>query len=126
MKPAMARFSETLLEHARHPHNFGRDSSATAFGQADLNGQPPRVEVYLQITEGVIKHASYYAEGCGVTIAIGSVMTDLLREQTLRNAWEISADKVMKVLEGVPADKVFCIDVSLSALRSALAKISSM
>lgn len=116
----MSRFSETLLEHARHPHNFGRAPSAAVFGQADLNGQPPRVEIYLQITEGLIKNASYYAEGCGVTIAIGSVMTDLLREKSIQYAWELNAESLDKELDGIPPDKLFCVDVAIRGLRSAL------
>ena len=50
----MSRYSEVLLDQARHPLNRGRDPDADAIGSANFSGQPPTVEIYLRIDRGVV------------------------------------------------------------------------
>ena len=57
----MSRFSETLLEHARHPRNCRRDEQANLIGMANLVGGPPQVEFYLRVKAGRIAKASFQA-----------------------------------------------------------------
>lgn len=114
------RFSDTLLDHARHPHNMGRDPQANAQGRADFNGRPPNVEFYLRVDGSQVSAAKFHAVGCGVTIAAASLLTDLVRGRRLDECRAITPEHVAQNLDGIPADKRLSIEVVMAALRNAL------
>jgi NifU-like protein involved in Fe-S cluster formation len=116
----MSRFSETLLEHARYPLNFGRDEAATVVGRADLDGRPPYVEFYVRIDNGNIEGVSFWAAGCGVTVGACSALTEIVKGLSVAEASGVSCSDLASALGGVPADKEYCIAVAVSALRDAL------
>ncbi|BBO34429.1 iron-sulfur cluster assembly scaffold protein [Lacipirellula parvula] len=118
----MSRFSETLLEHARHPRHFGRDDEAELFGQAGLENGPPRVEIYLRVANDVITRVTFYAAGCGVTIGACSALSELIEGCTLREAASVDTLQLTNALDGVPSDKGYCLNVCIAALRNALAR----
>src|SRR5688572_31473982 len=101
----MSRYSEILVDQARRPRNFGRDPEADAIGSADFNGQPPTVEIYLRVNKGVVTSAFFHAAGCGVTIAAGSALTELLKGRSVQECLELRPEMVSNELEGIPADK---------------------
>jgi nitrogen fixation NifU-like protein len=115
-----ASYSETLLEHARHPCNLGVDNEATNIGKADLDGRPPSVEFYLRILEDRIESAKFQAAGCGVTIACGSALTELVIGVCIENARELDREDLIAALNGVPIHKLYCVDISLAAFSNAL------
>lgn len=115
----MSRFSETLLEHARHPHHCRRDDEADLVGTANLAGNPPQVEFYLRLEGDRIVKASFQAGGCGVTIAACSALAGLAEGMTLSEATSLGREQLSEALEGVPQDKWYCLDVALAALRNA-------
>jgi nitrogen fixation NifU-like protein len=116
----MTRYSELLLDHARHPRNLGRNPDADAIGSADFNGQPPTVELYLRIERGVVTSALFHAEGCGVTIAAGSALTELLKGRNVMECLELGPEDVSDELQGIPGDKMYCAHTAIWALQKAL------
>lgn len=118
----MPRFSETLLDHARYPQNVGRNLDADYIGRADLCGQPPQIEIYLRCSDGIIVSASFYASGCGVTTAVGSMLTTLLIGRRIETCTEIGTSELTEALDGIPPDKMYCPAVALNAVRDAVAK----
>ena len=113
-------YSETLLEHARHPHNLGVDENATNLGKANLGGSPPAIEFFLRIREGRIESARFQAVGCGVAIACGSALTDLVQGITVEEAKAVDKPTLVETLNGIPVHKLYCLEVALAALRDAL------
>ena len=116
----MAAYSETFLEHARYPHNVGKHDSANAWGSADLDGRPPVIEFSLRIDNEIIQAAHFEAAGCGVAIACGSALTDLVTGKSINEARSLDQQRLIKALEGIPPYKLYCAEVALAALRNAL------
>lgn len=119
----MSRYSDILLDQARHPLNFGRDPDADAWGSADFNGQPPTVEIYLSVDRGVVTRALFHAAGCGVAIAAGSALTTLLKGRTKSECLELGPEEVSEALEGIPGDKMYCAQTAIWALQRALLSV---
>lgn len=117
----MSRFSETLLEHARHPRNCRRDDEADLIGRANLEGGPPQVEFYLRVADGQIAKASFQAAGCGVTIGACSALVELIEGTPLADIHLVTRQQLSDALEGVPPDKGYCLEVALAALKRATA-----
>ena len=116
----MSRFSETLLDHARSPRNGGRMEDANAVGSASLNGKAPRVSISLKIENNTVTHAQFEAFGCGVTIACGSVLTEMIIGRSVDECRHIEVRDVIDGLNGIPTDKQFCSELAVNALQHVL------
>ena len=117
----MPRFSETLREHARYPSNRGVIEDADFIGRASLNGGPPYISIYLRVKNSVIENAGFVADGCGVTTAVCSALTELLEKKRVNCCREIGESEICKALDGLPPDKMYCAKMVLQALNNALA-----
>jgi nitrogen fixation NifU-like protein len=71
-------YRDTVLEHSRNPHHFGRiaDPDAQAEGHNPLCGD--KVAVYLRLDGERITDAAFEASGCAISIASASMMTDII------------------------------------------------
>lgn len=76
-------YQDVILDHSRHPRNFGADETAnrTAKGNNPLCGD--RVTLYLRLAEdGTIEDARFEAKGCAISVASASMMTGMIKGRT--------------------------------------------
>lgn len=116
----MARYSETLLDQARWPRRATALSSANAVGSIALNGQAPRVTIYLEVQSGIVADAGFQAFGCGVVIACCSMLLELAVGRSINDCELITAKHLMEALEGIPTEKQFCATLAVAGLKNAL------
>jgi len=115
-------YSETVLEHFRHPRNVGKIENAD--GKA-IEGSPAcgdMVSVYINVdlktnTIADIKFESY---GCASNIATGSIITELVKGKTLDEAKKITWKDASEALGGLPKIKAHCSVLAVEGLRSAI------
>ena len=115
-------YSETVLEHFRHPRNVGKIENAD--GKA-IEGSPAcgdMVSVYINVdpktkTHTDIKFESY---GCASNIATGSIITELAKGKTLDEAKRITWKDASEALGGLPKIKAHCSVLAVEGLRSAI------
>ena len=115
-------YSETVLEHFRHPRNVGKIENAD--GKA-IEGSPAcgdMVSVYISVDPNTnkltdIKFESY---GCASNIATGSIITELAKGRTLDEAKKITWKEASEALGGLPKIKVHCSVLAVEGLRSAI------
>ncbi len=115
-------YSETVLEHFRHPRNVGKIDEPD--GKA-LEGSPAcgdMVAVYIKVDPATqrledIKFESY---GCASNIATGSIITELAKGKTLEDAKKISWKEASEALGGLPPIKAHCSVLAVEGLRSAI------
>ena len=77
-------YQEVILDHGRHPRNFGAPAHHTcqAHGNNPMCGD--RVTVYLTLDEqGVIRDAHFDGRGCAISTASASMMTEIVKGMTL-------------------------------------------
>jgi len=82
-------YRELIVDHSRHPRNFGRldDANREAHGHNPLCGDD--ITVTARVAEdGTIEDLEFQGQGCAVSTASASVMTDALKG---RSADEIDA-----------------------------------
>jgi nitrogen fixation NifU-like protein len=115
-------YSETVLEHFRHPRNVGKIEDAD--GKA-IEGSPScgdMVSVYIKVDPETkklsdIKFESY---GCASNIATGSIITELAKGKTLDEARKITWKEASEALGGLPKIKAHCSVLAVEGLRSAI------
>jgi nitrogen fixation NifU-like protein len=76
-------YQEVILDHHKHPRNFGRLAGANrhAEGFNPLCGD--RVTVYALVEGDVVREVAFDGSGCAICVASASVMTEILRGRTL-------------------------------------------
>jgi len=74
-----ALYQEVIIDHNRHPRNCHRlaDADRMADGFNPLCGD--RLTVYLKLRDGVIADAAFEGEGCAISVASASLMTEHLK-----------------------------------------------
>lgn len=79
-------YQEVILDHNRHPRNFGvlPDANRTAEGNNPLCGD--QVTVYLRVEEDRLQEILFDGSGCAISTASASLMTEALRGKTVAEA----------------------------------------
>lgn len=79
------------------------------------------MELYIKVDEkDVILDAKFKTFGCGAAIATSSMVTELVKGKTLKEALEVSNHAVAEALGGLPKIKMHCSVLAEQALRSAI------
>jgi NifU-like protein involved in Fe-S cluster formation len=115
-------YSETVLEHFRHPRNVGRIDDPDG---KSMEGSPAcgdMVAVYIKVDKTTqrltdIKFESY---GCASNIATGSIITEMAKGKTLEEAKKITWKEAADALGGLPALKAHCSVLAIEGLRAAI------
>ena len=76
-------YQEVILDHTRRPRNFGplADANRCAEGSNPLCGD--RVTLYLKLVDSVIEDVRFEGNGCAISTASASLMTEALKGKTL-------------------------------------------
>lgn len=118
------RFSETLMEHFLEPRNRGTLEHPDGTGVSGVPGRGPFFVFQLTCTDGVIVQARFNCHNCGVNVASGSVLTELVQNKRLDEAIQISASDIEKSLGGIPVDKRHVPETAIAALRQAISEVN--
>lgn len=75
-------YQEVILDHSKHPRNFGRPAAAEreADGHNPLCGD--RITVYLRLVDGRVVDVGFEGRGCAISVASASLMTELVKGRT--------------------------------------------
>ena len=79
-------YQEVILDHNKHPRNFGEIEGADrhAEGYNPLCGD--RLTVYLNLEKDVITEVAFQGSGCAISKASASLMTDAVKGKTVAEA----------------------------------------
>jgi nitrogen fixation NifU-like protein len=82
-------YQEVILDHNRRPHNFRaiESPSAKQEGYNPLCGD--RLTLYLTLDGDVIKDAAFQGQGCAISKASASLMTDAIKGKTVAEARDL-------------------------------------
>ena len=119
-----ALYSETLLDHFRHPRNYGAltapDVSYESFNP--LCGD--RIRIELKFEGETVRESGFVGDGCAISIAAASLLTELILNKTT-NELTISNEQLITTLESdIKPARVQCALLPLEALRAGLAGYS--
>ncbi|UJF24716.1 SUF system NifU family Fe-S cluster assembly protein [Suttonella sp. R2A3] len=83
MNPLKTLYQEVILDHSKKPRHFHALDPCThsATGHNPLCGD--NLKVYVQLEGDVIDEVSFIGDGCAISKASASLMTELARGKTL-------------------------------------------
>jgi nitrogen fixation NifU-like protein len=116
-------YRDEILEHYRHPHNFGTlpEPDAVHEGSNPLCGD--RITLMLGIGEaGTIDEVAFTGRGCAISQASASMLTDEIKGKPLSDLARLGKDDVLESLGiDISPARLKCALLSLDTLRRALA-----
>lgn len=83
-------YQEVILDHGKNPRNFGHPAAAnrSAHGHNAMCGDT--IDVFLTVGEdGRIQDAAFEGQGCAISVASASMMTEMLKGRTADAAGEL-------------------------------------
>ena len=74
-------YQEVILDHNKRPRNFGAlEGGSQAAGHNPMCGD--RVSVYVRVVDGRVAEASFVGNGCAISKASASMMTEAVTGKT--------------------------------------------
>jgi len=109
-------YSETIIAHAMNPRNVGSMESADGFARV-IGPCGDTMEIWLRVRNDSIVEASFMTDGCGTTIAAGSMVTELAKGKNATQALKVSQQDVLSALGGLPEESQHCALLAANTLR---------
>ncbi|OFV66578.1 MAG: nitrogen fixation protein NifU [Candidatus Syntrophoarchaeum butanivorans] len=120
IRDALEIFSERVVEEALNPKNVGMIEDPD--GASRITGPcGDTMEIYLKIEDERIIEARFLTDGCGPTIACGSVLTELIRGKTVEEASRLNDEEILSVLGDLPEEHLHCPVLAVNTLKEAIA-----
>jgi len=118
-KEVWAGYTDAVRDHAQNPRNAGSIPNADGF--AVVTGPcGDTMKIWLRMKEEVIQQATFWTDGCGPSIASGSMVTELAKGKTVIQAHGIGQQDVLDALGGLPRESQHCALLAANTLREAV------
>ncbi|MDP1809393.1 MAG: tRNA 2-thiouridine(34) synthase MnmA [Actinomycetota bacterium] len=112
------------LDYFKNSRFVGPLESAGAVGQAG-GGCGDVVRIYLEIAENTVTQAAFLASGCPAAIAGASACAEIVTGLPVVEAAKVGAGAIVERLADLPFERHNCVELSATALGSALEKYAS-
>jgi nitrogen fixation NifU-like protein len=112
-------YSEKTIDHFLNPRNLGEIPAPDGFGRV-TGSCGDTMQIYLKVRDSRVINASFWTDGCGTSIASGSMVTELARGKSVLEAQKITRQDILDALGGLPEDSVHCALLAADTLKEAI------
>ena len=117
-------YSEKVIDHLENPRTVGsldRNDPDVGTGMVGAPACGDVMKLQLKINDnGIIEDAKFKTFGCGSAIASSSLITTMVKGQSIDDALAISNDEIAKEL-ALPPVKIHCSVLAEDAIKAAIA-----
>jgi nitrogen fixation protein NifU and related proteins len=94
-------FQDIILEHYKRPRNKGAIQDATAHVHMNNPTCGDEVYLFLRVRDGVVEDVGFEGEGCSISQASISMMTQILKGQPVADGLRL-AERFTAMMHGDP------------------------
>ncbi len=124
IRDARAYYTDKVVDLWLNPVNMGILGRPN--GHAKITGPcGDTIEIFLDIEGDRIARATFTTDGCGPSVACGSMATQLAVGKTLQEAGAITKQTVLEALGGLPDESKHCALLAAETLAAALGSYQS-
>jgi nitrogen fixation NifU-like protein len=113
-------YSKKVMEHFTNPRNVGEIDDADGIGEMGNPVCGDAMKIFIKVKENKIVDAKFQTFGCGASIAVSSMVTEMVKGKTIDEALKISKETVASALDGLPPQKMHCSNLGADALHKAI------
>ncbi len=78
------------------------------------------LQIQIRVEDERIRESRFITDGCGTSIACGSMLTEMITDKTIEDALMINSDDLLRSLDGLPEEYVHCSVLAVNVLREAI------
>jgi nitrogen fixation NifU-like protein len=108
------------MDHFTNPRNVGEIPEADGVGTVGNPVCGDVMTIYIKVKDKKLKDIKFKTFGCGAAIATSSMITELAKGKTLKEAMKITRDDIAENLGGLPSIKMHCSNLAADALHEAI------
>lgn len=113
-------YTEKVLDHFLNPRNTGELVQPHGIGEVGNAVCGDIMRIYIQVDGNVITDVKFKTFGCGAAIATSSMVTEMVKGKTIRQAMQVTNKLVAEALGGLPPAKMHCSNLAADALHKAI------
>jgi nitrogen fixation NifU-like protein len=109
---------DVLLDHYRHPHNFGKVEGATLSHSEGNPSCGDQIEMSLKIEGDVVEEIKFHGKGCIISQAAASILTDMVKGEPLERIRSLTREEMLENI-GIPIGpmRLKCALLALKVLK---------
>ena len=113
-------YNKKVMEHFTNPRNVGEIPDADGIGEMGNPVCGDAMKIFIKVKDDKIVDAKFQTFGCGASIAVSSMVTEMVKGKTIDEALKISKETVAQALDGLPPQKMHCSNLGADALHKAI------
>ena len=116
-------YREQILDHYRHPRNFGKLKKANAKAEDELVscGDRLTIELLVDVNSNKVEQVAFNGEGCAISMASASMLSEIVEDKSIHSLKRLTKDDILKLLGIHPTpSRLKCALLSLEVLHKAL------
>ena len=120
-----AIYSKKVIDEYNNPKNAGRMKDPDTHGI--ISGPcGDTMEIYLKISDDRIVGAMFMTDGCGATIACGSMITTMVMGKDINDIMGLTNKDLINALDGLPEENLHCAALAVNTLHKAIDRYEEM
>lgn len=119
----MSLYKEVILDHYRHPRNFGQLKKPTKSVTLDnpLCGDKIRIDLLLKSDQ--VEKVKFSGQGCAISQASASMLTEYAKGKSISDLIKLEPSSMLKMLAiNLSPTRLKCALLPLEALQQCLIK----
>ena len=115
-------YKENIIEHYKNPANKSKLEKVSFRELNPLCGD--ELSVYLLVEEGFVKDVKFDGQGCAISMAAMSMLTEKIKGLIVSEVAELGKEDILKML-GIPIShtRIKCATLSLKVVQGGLANV---
>lgn len=113
-------YSEKVMEHFSNPKNAGVIEDADGIGEVGNPVCGDMMAFYIKVKNDKLTDVKFKTFGCVAAIAVSSIVSEMAKGKTLKEAKAITKKAAAEALDGLPKEKMHCSNLGAKALAEAI------
>ena len=117
----MDLYKQQILDHYKNPRNFGQIKNPDVKIEEANSSCGDKLELSLRIKQTTIKDVKFKGQGCAISIATASLLTEQIKGKKLKEVECLDKDDLFKLLTiKVNPGRVSCATLALQAVKKSI------
>jgi len=112
-------YSPMILKHWQSPQNWGIMNNANGYGKV-TGPCGDTMEISIKVENNKIVKCTFDTDGCGTSIACGSIITEMAQGKTIDKGRKITQNEVLQYCGGLPEGDKHCALLAVNTLHKAI------